>query len=67
MTMIYERTFYGRNNTNGKERKTPQEQFDEAFTGATLDRPQLNELRHAWDPGDTAFNVFHLSQNVALL
>lgn len=27
--------------------------FSESFTGATLDRPQLNELRKALDPGDT--------------
>ena len=27
--------------------------FTEQFTGATLDRPQLNELRKALDPGDT--------------
>lgn len=27
--------------------------FSESFTGATLDRPQLNELKHALEAGDT--------------
>lgn len=27
--------------------------FTESFTGATLDRPQLNELRKALEAGDT--------------